>query len=43
MVYLEMRHGHSGVDDVAFSRPYALCLPCLALWFPGWDHDRVEA
>ena len=52
VVYLDVRQGvtwlprgpgKEGVRAEAWSRPYALCLPCLALWFPGWPHDRAEA
>ena len=43
VVYLEMRHGRERLTGVCFTRPYALCLPCLGLWFPGWGSDRVEA
>ena len=54
VVYLELRHGvawvlrgpglehKEGIRPVAWARPYALCLPCLGLWFPGWGADRVE-
>lgn len=48
MVYLEMRSGiawkstHQGVQPRPWSRPYALCLRCLAWWFPDWNPDRVE-
>ena len=48
VVCLEMRHGLTsvitprGVSYSPWSRPYALCLPCLGLWFPGWGDVRVQ-
>ena len=48
VVYLEPRSGTNWIPTVKglraehWSRPYALCLPCLGLWFPGWGADHVE-
>jgi hypothetical protein len=41
VVHLDIRHGRERWTDQPFARPYALCLPCLGLWFPGWDSDKV--
>ena len=42
VVYLAIRHGFAAYTNAAWSRPYALCLPCLGRWFPGWGSDRVQ-
>ena len=41
VVWLDLRHGREGLAQTPFTRPYALCLPCLGFWFPGWSGDRV--
>ena len=42
VVELEVRSGFlPGPGSVRFSKPYALCLECLGLWFPGWGGERV--
>ena len=43
VAWVARERGKEGVKSSPWTRPYALCLPCLACWFPGRRHEWVEA